>query len=243
MQLTIADIGITIGVIGVCLAAIGLYYTIKYSPVYHIRKKGKAKERYKITDYIQFRQKRGTVDLYRMVLDKSSIKNAAGFADFTTQDGEIRANHYAFANSCIHNIIAPGKILMKEEVTSWIENAPSNKFISYKIRSRAIENPLSDLIPRRYNKYSSKCRCVESEFDYPKTYTGPRPKKRLITFCRGIGILRSETIYKGEQRDLYVLRKFGIEKKSESWFPLDIGNYWVYDIEYSIGPNRICINE
>lgn len=243
MQLTIAAIGITIGAIGVCLAAIGLYYTIKYSPLYHIRKKAKAKERYKIPEYIQYRQKTKTLGLYRMVLDKSSFKNAMGFADFTMQDGEIKANHYAFVNSCIHNIIAPGKILLKEGSTCWIEKAPSNKFVSYKIKTKVIENPSSELTPKRYNKHGSKSLCIQSEFDYPETYTGPRRKKRLITFYRGIGIVRSETTYKSKQKDVYLLRKFKVGKKSKSWLPLDIGNYWVYDVKYSIGPNRICINE
>jgi hypothetical protein len=233
-----------IGIIAsLAISAIGIYFTIKYSSVYHIREKGKAKERYKIIEYIEFREKNETLDLYRMVLDKSSFKNAIGFADFVIQNGEIKTRHYAFVNSCIHNIIAPGKILLKEDATSWIENTPSNKFVSYKIRTEVIENPPSNLIPKRYNKYISKCLCIASEFDYPKTYTGPRYKKRIITLCRGIGIIRSETIYRSELIDLYVLRKFNVRKESESWFPLDIGNYWAYDISYSIGPNKININE
>ena len=230
-------------IISIGIGAIGIYFTIKYSSVYHIREKGKAKERYKIIEYVEFREKNETLDLYRMVLDKSSFKNAIGFADFTIQNGEIKAKHYAFVNSCIHNIIAPGKILIKKDATSWIENAPSNKFVSYKIRTKVIENLSPDLIPKRYDKYASKCLCIESGFGYPKTYTGPRYEKRAITLCRGIGIVRSETIYRSGQRDLYVLRKFNVRKKSESWFPLSIGNYWVYDIEYSIGPNKININE
>ena len=117
-------------VISVIMGAIGIYFTIKYSSVYHIRKRGRAKEKYKIVDCIELREKNKTIDLYRLVLDKSSIKNSMGFADFTTQNGMIVAKHYAFVNSCIHNIIAPGKILIKEEVASWVETAPSNKYPS-----------------------------------------------------------------------------------------------------------------
>ncbi|MCJ7649690.1 MAG: hypothetical protein MUP85_13830 [Candidatus Lokiarchaeota archaeon] len=226
------------------VGALGIYFTIKYSSIYHIRNKGKIREKYRITEIIEFRKKNETIDLYRMVLEKSSIKNAMGFVDFIKSDGEIKAKHYAFINSCIHNILAPGKIIFDDNKTIYTEKAPSNEFTSYTIKTQRFRNASDKLIPKRYRKYSPKCFYTESEFDYPKTYTGPRYDKRIITFCPGIGILRSETIYKSGQKDTYILKNHKIKDKTEMAFPINnIGNYWVYDIEYSVGPNKININE
>jgi hypothetical protein len=226
----------------VILGLIGIYVTLRYSPNFIVTGKGKARERYKIVESFEFREKSETFDLYRLVLDKSSFKNATGFADLMMRNGGLEMKHYAFINSCIHNVIAPGKVLIRNS-DSWVERAPSNKFLSYKIETRVIEDSPEELIPEKYRKYREKCLCTESDFEYPKTYTGPRYKKRVITFCRGIGIIRAETTYKGGGMDLYLLRKHKVQRNPESLFPLSIGNYWIYDIKYSVGANKININE
>lgn len=89
---------------------------------------------------------------------------------------------------------------------------------------------------------SSNCVQVESEFKYDGAYTGPRFEKRKIIFLKGVGIIKSETIYKNGKSDVYTLDDYNIEE-SDSFLPLKEGNEWIYSIKYWRGPNKINIME
>lgn len=232
-------------VLSILLAIVGILFTIKYSSKYHITEKNKGREKYVVLEKIEHREKEGCIDSARIVLEKSSFDKAMGFMDIslTTHPEEILIDRYAFIHTCTHNLFAPGKIILKQEV-DWEENAPSNQFNQYFIKSTKLDRVSLNSIPKDIRDTISECRTVESKFQYPSTYTGPRYKKRLLILAKGIGIIFSETEYINGNKDRYILRKCRIREGKHYWFPVNkIGNYWVYDIVYEYGPNKLNMCE
>ena len=92
----------------------------------------KAKEKYLVTEKISHGTKEGFIDSSRIVLCKSSLNNAMGFMDVSlTKNAEsVIVDRYSFIHSFIHNIYAPGKIIL-ENKKRWTEKAPSNLFMDY----------------------------------------------------------------------------------------------------------------
>jgi hypothetical protein len=232
-------------ILSVLLTILGISFTIRYSSKYHIRKDKKYRERYEILEKIAHGTKSGFIDSARIVLAKSSIDKAIGFMDvsLTTHPEEIHVDRYSFIHSCSHVLFAPGKTILTKE-KSWSERAPSNQFEDFVIKSEKLDSIPLDLIPSKLKSSLSECRAVESSFDYPPTYTGPRYKKRLLILAKGVGIVFCRTEYVNGDIDTYRLRNFKIKNGKEFWLPVNnLGNYWVYDIECQFGPNMLNMCE
>jgi hypothetical protein len=202
----------------------------------------KSREKYRVIEKIELRQKSGKCsDSARLILEESSIHNALGFMDISISDNpeNISFERYAFINSFIHNLIAPGKILLKKNA-SWKEKASSNEFISFYINSKKLTSYPIEKIPVEYRNNDYEYCVIESTLDYPKTYTGPRYSKRLLIFVKGLGIVFGKTEYKNNDIDIYRLRDYKIQEEGkEFWFPIQVGNYWVYEIDYEHGTNKL----
>lgn len=232
-------------VLSILLTIVSILFTISYSSKYHVREKNKGREKYVVLEKIEHRVKEGCIDSARIVLEKSSFDKAMGFMDIslTTHPEEILVDRYAFIHSCIHNLFAPGKIILKKEDV-WEENAPSNQFNKYFIKSAKLDRIPLNLISKNVSDQISECRAVESNFEYPPTYTGPRYKKRLLILAKGIGLVYSETEYINGNKDRYILKKYKVREGMAYWLPVNkIGNFWVYDIIYECGPNKLNMCE
>ena len=232
-------------VLSIFLTAIGILFASRYSSIYHVRVKNRGREKYRVLEKIAHGVKGGYIDSARIVLEKSSFDTAMGFMDIslTTHPEEIHVDRYAFIHSCIHNVFAPGKAILKKE-DSWTETAPSNQFDEYEIKSKKLDVIPLDFVPNNLKNKISECRAVESEFNYPETYTGPRYKKRLLILAKGIGIVYSKTEYINGNNDIYILKKHKVIAGKSYWLPVNkIGNYWVYDITYEHGPNKLNMCE
>lgn len=232
-------------ILSILLTILGISVSIRYSSKYHIKESKQYREKYLVSEKISHGTKTGFIDSARIVLAKSSIDNALGFMDvsLTTHPEEIYVDRYAFIHSCIHTIFAPGKIILRNQ-QEWIEKAPSNEFSNYIIKSKRLDSIPLDQIPRKVRKFISECRAIESSFEYPATYTGPRYKNRLIIVAKGIGIVFCKTEYVNKDIDAYRLIKFKITGGSNYWLPVNnMGNFWIYDISCQFGPNKLNICE
>lgn len=231
-------------VFSLATAVFGAWLTIRYSSVYHEKREGKGCEKWVVSEKISHAVKKGRVESSRLSLAKSSFKNAGGFVDISIddEDKDIQIDRYATIHSCIHNIISPGKLLLKNQNT-WVESVSSNEF-SYVIKYSTLQEIPIDIIDSKFRKNLGRCRAVGAEFEFAATYTGPRYKNRIVIFCKGIGIVASVVEYHNRDKDIYRLKKFYVKTKCDDWLPVsDVGNYWVYDIEFQYGPNVTNISE
>lgn len=231
--------------ISIVVSVILTVISIRYSSKFHISKKGKAKEKYVVIEKVSHGTKEGFIDSARVALTKSSMNNAIGFMDIslTEHPENIVVDRYAFTHSFIHNVFAPGKIILDKKKT-WKENAPSNLFDDYQIASKKLDSIPINLIAEKIRKRINECRAIESVFFYPSTYTGPRYKKRLLLIAKGVGIVYSETEYINGDKDVYELTKYRTIEGEDYWFPVNkVGNHWEYEISYEHGPNKINLCE
>lgn len=232
-------------VVSASISIVLTFVGIKYSSRFHIKKEGKAKEKYTVVEKISHGTKVGYIDSARVVLTKSSRDNAMGFMDvsLTAHPENIIIDRYAFTHSFIHNMFAPGKIILNEK-EEWEESTPSNLFENYLTFSKKLNSIPINLINSKIRKKINECRAVESTFKYPKTYTGPRYVKRLLLIAKGIGVVYSETEYVNGDVDVYSLSKYKVNNARDYWLPVNkIGNYWEYDISYEYGTNKINLCE
>lgn len=232
-------------IISILVSIILTLLGIKYSSRFHIKKEGKAKEKYVVIEKISHGTKAGFIDSARVALTKSSLDNAMGFMDvsLTKHPENIVVDRYAFTHSFIHNMFAPGKIILNEK-QSWNEITPSNLFNDYVTSSKKLDSIPINLITDKIRKRVNECRAVESTFEYPATYTGPRYKKRLLIIAKGIGVVYSKTDYVNGDKDIYLLSKYKVTDAGEYWFPVNkTGNYWEYEISYEHGANLINMCE
>ncbi len=236
-------------ILTILLTLISVLFTIKHSSKYKIKPNGKGREKYVVSEKIAHKNRDGYVDSARIVLEKSSFNHAMGFMDIslTTHPETIFIDRYSFIHSCIHSMYAPGKTIINKN-KKWTEKAPSNLFENFLIKSKQFDLNLNKLssfsIHKKIKKKIIKAKCVKSYFSFPDNYTGPRYKERTIILVKGIGIVFSKTEYVNKDIDTYVLRKYKVSKGSDYWLPINkIGNYWVYDIFYDYGPNKLNINE
>ena len=129
--------------------AVGVLATKLYGSNYLPRKRGKATEKYMVTDIFPFRVKNDTHNLAQLQLVKSSIKNACGFAGLHVEPERIVFHHYGFANNCFHAVIAPGHILYEEGVSN--QKTASNEFTSISVAHNPASVP-KEFIPKKYRK-------------------------------------------------------------------------------------------
>ena len=238
------ELGILSIILTLFLALLSIYYTKYYSTVYHINGENKGKEMYFLLEKLELPTKSKVKDSARIILKKSSFRNASGFMDISIADNaeEIQLDSYSFIHSCIHNIIAPGKIILKPENT-WEEKVKSNEFENFVIKSTQ-ESTLSNYLPKKFKNKNLSYKFVKSEFSFPKTYYGPRYKKRILILAKGIGIIYSKTEYINGNIDIYKLTKWKIVDGKDYWIPLNKeGNFWEYDITYEFGPNKLNLSE
>lgn len=225
-----------IGVSGILLTVIvGWYFSRPYLP----QKKGVAYERYIVTDIYEFPVKNNVLDISHLQLQKSSIKNSCGFAGIHVDEEKIIFRHYGFTNNCLHAIIAPDDILYDPCSTS--KKSKSNGFSSINIKHSPKLIPL-DLVPKKYKKLTTKALMLTLEYDFPQSYVGPRYQTKNFIFIKGIGLVYAVIQYKGGKKDIFELKKYRVQERSDSWWPVHtIGNYFEYKIVYEYGPNLINI--
>ncbi|MCI5218879.1 MAG: hypothetical protein D3914_06755 [Candidatus Electrothrix sp. LOE2] len=231
--------------ISIVVSVIMTILSIRYSSRFHIKKKGKAKEKYVVVEKVALGTNERVIDSARIVLTKSSMDNAMGFMDIslTEHPENIVVDRYAFTHSYIHNIFAPGKIILNHK-KSWQENTPSNRFNDYVTISKKLDSIPVNLINKKIRGKITECRAVVSTFSYPPAYKGPRYKKRLLLIAKGIGIVHSETEYLNGDKDVYELARYKISDGKDYWLPVNkVGNYWEYEISYEYGPNIINLCE
>jgi len=209
-------------ILTILLTVLSIRISIIYSSKYVIKKKNKGREKYIVSEKIETRIKEGCLDSARIILEKSSFDKAMGFMDISlmTNNEEIIIDRYAFINTCTHNLLAPGKIILRQ-MSNWEEQAPSNRFDKYFIKSEKLEEIPYNLIPKKIKRNYSDFLAVESNFEYPSTYTGPRYNRRLVILAKNVGIVYFETEYKVGHKDYYILKKFKIKNESSSWFPFN----------------------
>ncbi len=232
-------------ILSILLTTLGISISIRYSSKYHIKGPRKYREKYLISEKISHGTKSGVLDSARIILAKSSIDKAMGFMDvsLTSHPEEIQIDRYAFIHTCTHILFAPGKTILKNE-KEWEEKTPSNQFEDYIIKSRKLDTVQIDLIPIKIQRYLSECRSVESSFEYPSIYTGPRYKQRLLILAKNIGIVYCRVVYMNGDVDEYCLKEWKVPDNTGYWLPVNKrGNYWVYDIFCQHGPNKLNICE
>jgi len=222
-------------ILSVLLTALGISISYRLSRTYIIPRLTREKERYRVVQKLEHREKDKNRPAARIILEKSSIPHAQGFMDIVldAETDELRLDRYAFANTCNHNVIAPGKMLLPK-AQCHVEKIESNAFSDYYIVIERIQPKLLEEIQgRRQLPEAERC-AVEMQFDYPESYTGPHPTCRHLEFMKGIGLIYSETRYPtGYVR--YRLYKWHVHGDSTSWWPVgDTGNYWVYEIEHNL---------
>ena len=228
-------------VVALVVFVAGVVATKMYGSNYLPRRRGFAIEKYMVTDIIPFRTKSGTHNLSQIQLVKSSIKNSCGFAGAYIDDTKIVFHHYGFANNCLHAIIAPGYTLYDESHQR--QRTQSNEYKSIDIKHVPSSIPL-EMLPKKYKSMSTEAMMVRIMYDFPKTYTGPLYREKSIIFMRGIGIVKAVTTYSDGTKDEFTLKRHKVKEVSNLWWPLQtIGNYWLYDIQYAHGPNKINIKQ
>ncbi len=229
--------------------AISVYATMKFSSYYRVREPGKAREKYMVVEKLSHHARNKVDDITRIVIVKSSVKNALGFMDIEASyknNDQVIVKRYAFIHTFTHVWFAPGKVILKKEQT-WTEKVESNYFKSYYISCKKNLMLPADLLSKSWmkkiRKVSKEFLTVQCTFRYPKTYTGPRYRERIIVFAKGVGIVYAKVIYSDGDMDVYILRDFKV-RENALWFPiLDVGNWWIYDIEYSKPPSSVNIQE
>ncbi len=218
---------------------IGVWATKVFGSNYLPRKKGKAIEKYMVTDIYPFHVKNNVYDLAQLQLVKSSIKNGCGFAGIHVDRDKIVFHHYGFANNCLHAIIAPGDVLLDQDARKL--KSQSNEFKSIDIAHNPTQLP-KELLPKQYRNKAIDSLLVTMEFSFPKTYTGPMYASKSLLFAKGIGLVKAVTTYRDGQKDEFTLKHHKVKEASDAWWPVHtIGNYWVYDIKYAYGPNKVNI--
>jgi hypothetical protein len=226
-------------VIAILALLIGILATKYYGSNYLPRRKGLATEKYMVTDIFPFRVKGNVYNLAQLQLVKSSIKNACGFAGLHVEPQRIVFHHYGFANNCLHAVIAPGHILYEEGTRN--QQTSSNEFSSITVAHNPTSVP-KEFIPKKYRKYAIEAMLVTLDYSFPKTYTGPLYKSKSLLFAKGIGLIKAVTTYQDGQRDEFTLKTHKVLEASDAWWPIQqIGNFWVYDIVYAHGPNKVNI--
>ncbi len=231
-------------IIALVLAFIGYYLNIYFSSKYRIKGGGHHKECYQVIEKVSHQESTGFIHSMRLILTKSSLDNAVGFMDLllTNNSEIIYVNRYAFINSFTHVIISPGKYILHES-SEWIENQESDGFKT-KIKTKRLNSVPYDKIPNKIKRKISNCIAVESSFEFPLNYTGYCYTKRLVVLAKGIGIVFCQVEYSNQNKDTYRLEKFRVPNKSDCWFPFNnVGNFWIYDIEYQTIPTQHIICE
>jgi len=238
--LSIAGIVVTVGA-----AVLGTIITIRYTSVYHIKEKGRGREKWLVLEKVTLAAQSRHVDSARLVLQKSSFTHAQGFIDVSLiqDDSTILVDRYATIHSCIHTVFAPGKIIAKTE-SSWQEQTHSNEF-AYSIEAKTLSTVPMELVDEKLRSQLTECKAIEFTFSFPPTYTGPRYKKRTLVLGVGIGIVASRTEYINCDVDSYRLVSYKVKPGGERlWLPVKTpGNWWVYDITFDHGPNETNICE
>ena len=230
------DISLILAVIGTFM---GIIATIIYGSNYLPRRHGSAVEKYMVTDIFPFRIKNNTHNLAQLQLVKSSIKNACGFAGIHIEPERIVFHHYGFTNNCFHAVIAPDHILYEDEIS--YQKSASNEFTSISITHNPTSIP-KELIPKKYRKKTIESMLITLSYKFPKKYTGPSYKSKSLLFAKGVGLIKAVTTYDDGQKDEFTLKKHRISEANNAWWPIQsIGNYWIYDIRYSHGPNKVNI--
>ena len=64
---------------------------------------------------------------------------------------------------------------------------------------------------------------------------------KSLLFVKGVGLVKAVTTYRDGQKDEFTLKKYKVKEVSNAWWPFAIGNYWVYEIIYAYGPNKVNI--
>jgi hypothetical protein len=226
-------------------AVIGTVMSIRYSSSYHIKSIGYGREKWLVLEKVALGTPEKFVDSARLVLEKSSFKNAQGYLDISlTQDnGTVVIDRYSTIHSCIHALLAPGKILVQDH-EHWTEKTESNQF-TYSITANTLNIIPIELINKKLRSGLGHCKAIKFEFSFPENYTGPRYKTRILVLAKGIGIVACQTEYVNHSIDSYQLTSYKLHKVSElQWLPIkSVGNWWVYDIRYEVGPNTTNISE
>lgn len=210
-----------------------------------ISRKNMAREKYAITDIMNYNVRNNAIPLARLQLVKSSVKNACGFADMYKDKNKIIFRHYSFANNCFHNIIAPGSVLFDESVSDI--KTESNEFDGIKICYK-YSFLGTDVLPKKFQTKSSDCMRIIMLYTFPSDYVGPLYKSKELLFAKGIGLVHAVITYNTDQTNTFMLRNYKLQAHSSSWLPIEnIGNYWVYDIAYfsgsANGPTKFNICE
>lgn len=217
------------------LVSIGTSERSHFSP----KEKGRAIEKYMVTDIYRFNVKNNVYDLAQLQLVQSSIRNGCGFAGVHVDKEKIVFHHYGFANNCFHAIIAPGDIILDQDAGTL--KAQSNEFKSISIDHNPKSLP-KEFLPDKYRKIAIESLLVSMEFQFPKTYTGPMYQSKTILLAKGIGLIKSVTTYRNGQTDEFILKNHLVKEASDAWWPVHtLGNYWEYEINYSLGPNKVNI--
>lgn len=217
---------------------VGVIATKVFGSNYLPQKKGRAIEKYLVTDIYPFHVKNDVHDLVQLQLVKSSIKNDCGFAGIHVAKDRIEFHHYGFANNCLHAVIAPCDVILDESAQTL--KSQSNRFSGISIKHNPSQLP-KEFIPKKYRKRAIDSLLVQMEFSFPKTYTGPMYETKSLLFVKGVGLVKAVTTYRDGQKDEFTLKKYKVKEVSDAWWPFAIGNYWVYEIIYAYGPNKVNI--
>lgn len=219
--------------LSILLAAIGYWYTVKYSSKYHVKKGGVQIEKYQILGKITHETKSSFIHSARIVLSKGSLDNSMGFMDISITDNQnsIYVDRYAFVNTYTHILISPGKDILNTK-SEWTEDVNSHGF-NILIKNKKIHPDPINLIPEKVKKYVNEVVTVYSTFEFSKTYCGYRYKSRTTIFAKGIGIVFCKVVHEDEREDIYILEDFNKKsKETDRWLPInDSNNFWKYNIK------------
>ena len=158
-------------------------------------------------------------------------------------DQKLKADvhRYSFNNSFSHLLFAPGKSLVPSIEEETVNSNGYQFKIDYEVQTNVnlIPSLVDHILFDKHNLVQ-----VESMFSYSPDYTGPKYKKRILIFARGIGIIYCKVIYSDERWDTVFLDSFNINKNTDDLFPVtEIDNKWLYIIHHQTPYNITNMSE
>lgn len=198
--------------------------------------------------YLLFNKKGRALESFRLVhkdsnhskiiLNKSSVKNAIGFIRFsnTSDIEEVIIERFAFTNTFTNGLFFIGHNLLKN-TTEWNNQIQQNSS-RFQYNTVGISpDSYRGRICKKVLKVNPELKVIRLDLSTHLNY-----HSQTIVFARGIGIVYSKLDFKNRDFIEYKLKKWKITDGSGFWLPVNrVDNYWRYEIITTSSPNSLSI--
>jgi len=198
--------------------------------------------------YLLFNKKGRALESFRLVhkdsnhskiiLNKSSVKNAIGFIRFsnTSNIEEVIIERFAFTNTFTNGLFFIGHNLLRN-TTVWNNQIQQNPSIFQYTTAEISPDSYRGRIYKKVLKVNPQLKAIRLDLS-----THPNYHSQTIVFARGIGIVYSKLDFKNRDYIEYKLKKWKITDGSRFWLPVNrVDNYWRYEILTTSSPNSLSI--